>query len=232
MEIRDHYLGSRSRFSSASWVEEAKNISVAIIGLGGIGSHTALNIARLNPRSMSLVDPDFVDLSNMSGQLHPIRFIGHYKAHSANAVITQFSDYRNTYLFNSPASEDSIRKVTIVGVDSMKARKEIFEMWKNSNTTKGIYIDGRLSIDTLQIYTVRDTKEDIEAYEKTLFSDTEAQNVICSLKQTTYMASMIGSYITNVVVAYLDDLDKEREVPSFPFFIEYSSGEFKLKTEY
>lgn len=36
-----------ARFSGADWFSETENITVAIIGLGGIGSHAALSVASL-----------------------------------------------------------------------------------------------------------------------------------------------------------------------------------------
>lgn len=46
--------------------EEIGSVKVAIVGLGGIGSHIALNLAYLGVRDFVIVDPDIVEETNLN----------------------------------------------------------------------------------------------------------------------------------------------------------------------
>ena len=59
-----------------------------------------------------------------------------------------------------------------------------------------------------------------------LFSDEEATRTVCSFKQTSYVAQMIGGIITNIVINFWSNilLDEENNFPrSVPFILEYNS---------
>ncbi|NLB51672.1 MAG: tRNA threonylcarbamoyladenosine dehydratase [Syntrophomonadaceae bacterium] len=50
-------------------VNKIKNSSVAVIGLGGVGSHAVEALARSGIHHITIVDPDRVEMSNMNRQL-------------------------------------------------------------------------------------------------------------------------------------------------------------------
>ena len=127
----------------------------------------------------------------------------------------------NTYVSNLFWNTNINKVVFIGGFDNMKARKDFYELWKHSSSP--LLIDGRLSIDTLQVYVVQNKTECKKEYEKTLFDDSEADRTICNLKQTTFMASMIASFIINVITNYVANIDIEDDdlKNEIPFSIEY-----------
>ena len=85
-----------------------------------------------------------------------------------------------------------------------------------------MFIDGRLSAEMYQIICMESSEEEnMKRYEEQyLFSDAEAEEQICSYKQTTFMAMQIGGMIANVFVNKLCQvyMQSERYVP---FFMEY-----------
>ena len=68
-----------SRFSGAEWFDALQQVAVTIAGLGGIGSHTAFQIARTTPYAMYLYDDDIVEEGNMSGQMYGRDNVGGFK---------------------------------------------------------------------------------------------------------------------------------------------------------
>ena len=86
------------------------------------------------------------------------------------------------------------------------------------------------SFDTLQILTIVGTDTyNQDRYEKEfLFSDEEADETVCSLKQTTFMACMIASFIVNNVVNFCAN-EITPMIKQLPFFIEYDSNLMYLK---
>ena len=227
-----------SRFTGVDWAMGVSEKHVLIAGAGGIGSWTALLVARLGVKRLTLVDGDTVERHNLSGQFFGTENIGIPKV---SAVAEQIRRYSNNvgietkYCMidkNFPLS--GIPEVTICGFDNMVARKLMFELWKkkiaglHANERKNyIFIDGRLSIDTLQIFAFRgsDTYY-INWYERQfLFSDDEADATQCSAKQTSFMANMIASFICNIFVGFVYN-----KLPSgVPFMTEYNSDLFGFK---
>ena len=95
-----------------------------------------------------------------------------------------------------------------------------------------LFIDGRLAAEELQVYCVTgDSKWKIEEYKKSLFSDDEAEETVCSYKQTSYMANMIGSIITNALVNFVANEMLEFEGRELPLFTSYNgiTMQFKIR---
>ena len=92
-------------------------------------------------------------------------------------------------------------------------------------------IDGRLAVESLQVFCITgDNSEAICKYrDQYLFSDSEADATSCSYKQTTFMASMIGSIITNLFINFITN----SIVPSLrdlPFYTSYDADTMIFKT--
>lgn len=192
------------RFKSAGWFEEMTRKGICVIGCGGIGSHTILNLARLNPRWMFIADDDFVSYENMSGQAFMSKNIGEQKV---KALRNLARDYAVYYDLSTAARKTIPEDVSgydfvICAVDNMHTRRNVFENWCMLGKQNSVFIDGRLSAEELQIFRIKknDTYH-VDLYQNQyLFDDSEAEPTNCSYKQTTFCASMIGSLITNIVV--------------------------------
>ena len=64
-----------------------------------------------------------------------------------------------------------------------------------------------------------------------LFTDAEAEETVCSMKQTTYMACMIASIMTNLFVNFTANLLDPVIPYDLPFFTEYDAQNMIFKTE-
>ena len=123
----------------------------------------------------------------------------------------------------------------ICGFDNMEARKDFFTAWEERlpeiDSSKALFIDGRLSAEAFQVITIQgDDKDAIERYKKEfLFTDNEADATVCSYKQTTYMAAMIASIILNTLTNWV--ATQAGEFRPVPFFIEYDATIVDFKTE-
>lgn len=237
IEIDDY----TSRFSGANWYKEIQSRTIIIAGCGGIGSNTVFQIARMKPYDIIIYDNDTIETGNISGQLFKISQVGEYKVNAISSIIRDFSNYYSVRAFNELYSYNSdVSRIMICGFDNMKARKIFFNNWleyvrtiDEKDRKHCLFIDGRLSFDTIQVFAITgDDSFNIQRYSKDfLFSDKEADETICSLKQTTYLACMIASIITNNLVNFCANLAAGFNINSVPFLTEYDSNNMYLKTE-
>ena len=192
------------------------------------------------PANITLYDDDIVERVNMAGQLYSSNDIGQNKV---DAIASMISIYTSAKQVNAIASKftdnTEAGDIMICGFDNMAARKTFYNSWKRHLSTKTpetrakcLFLDGRLSIDTLQIFCIQgDDEVSMNRYEtEFLFSDFQAEHTVCSMKQTTYLACMIGSLMVNLFTNFI--VNSLNPVISYdlPFFTEYDSQNMLFKT--
>lgn len=227
------------RFSGASWFEEVQSKSVIIGGMGGISSWVAMILSRLRPQQIFAYDDDVVETVNLAGQFFMTDSVNTRKVDAIAKLAKSFSDYYAIMAIPDRFTKDTAGgNIMICGFDNMEARKIFFTVWKNhienlneSNRSHCLYIDGRLDMSSMQIFcmTGNDTYN-INRYEKEfLFTDAEADETVCSMKQTTYCASMIGSLVCNLYTNFCANL--VGGMYDLPFFTYYDANCMYFKTE-
>lgn len=219
------------RFKGASWFTDMQRVYVAVAGLGGIGSWASYLMARCNPYGMKIFDNDYVAMHNMGGQMFDIENIGESKAYCMQNKIRKFYSgmlyaYDSNFRVEQPGYD-----VVLSCVDSMRSRKDIFEMYHKVSKT-GMLIDGRLAAEQFQVLCVDFTDPySVERYQKEfLFDDREAEQTICSYKQTSYMSAMIASYMVNMAVNHISNMNPNTRRP-VPFYTEYDGISCVMRKE-
>lgn len=232
---------STSRFSGAEWYAEIMRSSIIVAGIGGIGSWTAFQLSRMSPARMCLYDDDIIEITNMSGQFFSRADVGKYKVNAIGNTISAYTSAQNIYCIPERYTENSeAGDIMICGFDNMRARSTFFDNWLNhvrnktpEERAKCLFIDGRLSIDTLQVLCITGNDDyNVNKYaNEYLFSDSNADATVCSMKQTTYLACMIGSFIVNLFTNFIaNSLDPI--IPyDLPFFTEYDAKNMIFKTK-
>lgn len=228
----------RVRFSEAPWfLNTPGELDCIIGGAGGIGSWLSLLLARVGIY-IYIYDFDNLETHNLGGQLLGKHYIGRTKMDALRNVIDNFSDSPYFEGFESHFNEESMSSVIMFSAfDNMAARKLMFSKWKkhceelfthgNSNEIKqansGIFIDGRLSAEQMQIFCVRFTdKKSIEEYESIhLFDDSEVEDLSCTFKQTSHAAAMIASHMVGFFTNHLTNIKAGEEDREVPFMWEY-----------
>lgn len=235
-----------SRFSSAIWYNKVQEQVITIAGLGGIGSYVYYLLTRMQPSFITIYDPDVVEGVNMSGQLYSKEDLGKYKTQAMLDMAHNYSNYYRTGAFAEPfTSTSSATSIMICGFDNMEARKTFFNSWRKyvelrpaSEHKHCLFIDGRLAAEEFQVFCIRgDDKYNINRYaNEFLFSDSEADETICSYKQTSFMANMIGSIIINLFVNFCANDLKDEEKPllerDLPFLTTYDASSMMFITNH
>lgn len=232
-----------SRFSGAIWYEEIQKQTVTLAGVGGIGSYVGFLLSRLKPNRLIIYDPDRVETVNMSGQLYGQTDVGRYKCAALADMVMNYANYCNIVALDQRFEDNSeATDIMICGFDNMAARRTFYEKWKqrvlsylagSDNRKKCLFIDGRLAAEEFQVLSIQgDDERAMAEYEnKWLFSDAEAEETICSYKQTTFMANMIASVMVNVFVNFIANQCGPIIDRDVPFFISYDASTMFTKVE-
>lgn len=228
-----------SRFSGAAWFEAMQNTKIIVAGCGGIGSWFTLLAARANPESIQLFDADNVESANLSGQLFGLEHVGMNKANALASIVQNYCNYNRVEVFNIfyTGRTRQVGPIMVCGFDNMAARKVYFNKWKEyaqSHTNERcLYIDGRLNAEQFQVFCITGDRPDLMAkYEEDwLFDDSEADGVLCSYKQTSYCAAMIGGMMNNLLVNFIFNGGNNILYPrDLPFLTVYEADQLFLRT--
>lgn len=230
-----------SRFSSAIWYENIQKKTIILAGVGGIGSYVGFLLARMKPASMFIYDNDIVEAVNMSGQLYGQSDLGRLKVSALAEMIRNYAGYSSIFAISERFTDESeASDIMICGFDNMAARKLFFNKWLSHVQSKPeeerkncLFIDGRLAAEEFQILCIKgDDEYNINRYNNEfLFSDAEADETICSYKQTTFCANMIASYMVNLFVNFCANQCEPLIDRDLPFLTTYNAETMYLKTE-
>lgn len=210
------------RFQGAEWFDPDKQETVVVGGAGGIGSWCSLFLARANFKVI-LIDFDIFEEHNLGGQFVELSGINQHKVSAIQDAISKFTTNRIS-TFTERIDESSMtHKYMFGGFDNMTARKDMFNIWKRSweSYNSPLLIDGRLNLETFQIFCV--TPNTADKYEKEyLFGEGEALEAICSMKQTSHAAAMIGAHMVGFFTNHICNVKLQNKVREIPFMYEYA----------
>lgn len=91
-----------------SLYEQFSNATVAICGLGGLGSHIAIALARAGVGKLILIDFDQVDMTNLHRQCYEVNQIGCNKTEALLENILEVAPYIDIEAINEKITEDNI----------------------------------------------------------------------------------------------------------------------------
>lgn len=173
--------------------------SFQILGCGGIGSYTAINLAKMGGVNFNLYDNDIVEAVNVGVSAFGLSDISYYKVGALSAAMQNINRDAKVETFHnsfdvkeySPLGNDII----LLSFDSMAARKNAVEIVV-ANGIKAL-IDSRMGAETFVMYTFLNPT--IEDYERYWHSDEEGDDEPCNARATSYCSSMAGAFAANVV---------------------------------
>ena len=125
--IERHGADLHNRFASAT---------VAICGLGGLGSNVAIALARAGIGKLLLIDFDSVEISNLHRQQYKANQIGRYKVDALADYLSEISPYTEVETVTSKISEANF-------VDLLKDADIICEAFDDAES-KAMLVNGVL----------------------------------------------------------------------------------------
>jgi len=181
---------------------------ILIIGAGGIGSTTAMVLAKMGCNNMTVIDYDKVEEHNINSQLYGPDDRGFFKVNALKKNVELLSGVDINV--STDKITDSIPKgfrIVILAVDSVDSRKDIV---RAVGKDFELLIDGRMGGEVVDLYTF--TPYTIDDFEKTLPTEEEITYEICTGKAIAYNTFTIGSWIGNIVKRFTKGEKIERNI--------------------
>lgn len=206
---------SYGRFKNLPWFDRISESKVFVGGAGGIGSHVIFQLARTGTDVVA-VDMDTVEEHNIAGQLYGKGHIGKSKVQAMTEVIDYLCGENNYTPLHTEITEEGgqwqsiVRRcdAVVVGFDNLKARRLIYEDWKDNGKDNSIFIDGRLSAESFTVYvlTKQSIEDDLLAYEQTYFDESERVELPCTMKATTHCGAGIAWWIVTQIANHMNNM--------------------------
>lgn len=171
-----------------------------LIGAGGIGSVVGLVLAKMGVRDLTVYDPDVIEDHNLPNQTYRIGDVGKPKVEALAAICQDFAgvDIKPCHQeFPVPSMPEGI---VISGVDSMEARRGIWDQAIRLNPRVQVYIEARMGAQEGRIYTVSPLDSQ---YESSLYSDEEASELPCTARATGYNAFYLAGLVASQVQKFV-----------------------------
>ena len=166
---------------------------VLIMGLGGLGSPVAMYLASAGVGTLTLVDFDQVELTNLQRQIiHSTSTIGQAKVESASKTIHQLNPDTQVHTINQQLSQAALEKmlcdvdVLVDATDNFETRFMINRACFNTSTPlvsgAAIRMEGQVSVFNFK-------EADAPCY-RCLYDEAGEENTTCS--ENGVMAPMVG----------------------------------------
>ena len=90
--------------------------SVAVCGLGGLGSNVAISLARAGLGTLLLIDFDRVDVSNLHRQQYRVSQLGMYKTEAMKQILSEISPYCKVITRTVKMTEENLSLIADCGI--------------------------------------------------------------------------------------------------------------------
>lgn len=201
---------------------------IHIIGCGAIGSNVALQLAKLGCNKLFLWDFDTVDEHNITNQVYDETDLGQMKTEALKKHLINNNKDIKVYSFKK-YTDQLLQGYIFVCVDSIELRKHIYECNQYNEQIK-LVIDGRIGLDTGQVYAVDWSKEeDIKnLIELSDFKSNEIDVPVSACGTTLSVSPTVLITISNMISVFIN-FKNEQKIPKI---ININAFKFKTNTIY
>lgn len=184
--------------------------SALIIGAGSTGSNVAMLLARTGIGSIAIIDGDNLEPWNISGGIFDCSMMGSPKVDSVASIVKKATGVEITTMNRmfDGSNVDGQYDFVVIGVDSLEARKDIWDM--RGNIARKAWIDGRMGGHSCETYAfmVDGDQRYLSMYAESVTG--ESTELPCGTEATSYVLCGLSAQIGRVVSAVCNEED-------FPF---------------
>jgi len=193
------------RHSEIINLEKLRKGKVGLIGVGSVGSFTALTLGKMGVGEIVAYDEDGVSIHNLPAQFFTDHDIGQFKVDALEDILEDFASDVKYKGYNKFYTGQKLQETTIVSTDNMASRKLVWEQFLKQDQARYL-IEARMGAEMCKIYTIRDkTKKTQAFYSKTLHSDDKSYKLPCTARTIIYNVLMVSSLITRAYKAIIND---------------------------
>lgn len=216
------------RSKGLNWFNAIYKKDVIIIGVGGIGSHLAVQLSRTGAR-LSLYDHDRFESHN-GGQVMLRNQVDMLKTQAVKQFISLYSPDCEVECFGKYTASSETGSVVMCGPDNIATRGLAFKKWADlvrsaplQERRKYFFQDGRLLAEQFRIFSIcGDDNRAMERYEREfLIEPDENQKPGCTTSQTTHCADKIASTMIGYYTNWLSNLNRGAKICVVPFSCEH-----------
>jgi len=192
------------------------NEHIEIIGAGGVGSFTAVALAKLGIENIRVWDADTVEPHNLPNQFHLVKALGCSKVSSVKTLCKELAGVEievvNSFWDVEYASE--LHGIVVSAIDHIRKNDEHKtagreELWNTlkTNVAVDLFIDARIGGETIRTLSIRPVN-DVEYwswYENQLFADGEEARLPCTARAVVDVGFFVSAIITNIIRKFLKD---------------------------
>lgn len=113
---REEWLGTLELRHGKELQELFSAASVAVCGLGGLGSNVATALARAGVGRLHLIDFDRVDISNLNRQQYKVSQLGMYKTEAMKCNIAEIAPYCTVTADTVRLTEENLPLIADCGI--------------------------------------------------------------------------------------------------------------------
>lgn len=153
-------------------------------------------LTKLGVNTIELFDMDTVEAHNIPNQLYGIDDGDVFKVKACEQHLNDLgSRVSNIFTNVTEITKDNINSfgwgdTVFCLVDSMKARKELFEAMLETDRSK-LWIETRMGLTGYRIYMVHlENQNEVDKYKETLYSDEDAEVSACGASQSVVTTAM------------------------------------------
>ncbi len=197
--INIKHMSERHKRQSDIIKSEDLSRPIHVIGCGGIGSWSALLLAKMGCQDITIYDFDNVEEHNVASQFYKQFQVGIKKTtalkqnvHEQTGVELKIGNVEEEHLIRD--------NIVIIAVDKMSEREKFAIDFRYSDN---IIIDGRMGGLQAEIYCCSSL-----TYGDTIVDEDEVQQERCTEKSISFNCALIGSLIANAVRVAVKDADK------------------------
>lgn len=156
------------------------NRRVDVVGCGATGSRIALSLAKLGIENIHLWDDDVVEEHNIPNQVFDLGDVGKFKVVALAEKIRSATGTAVVVHQERVDGTQLLGEIVFLLVDSMESRKAIWEGTLKYKLATTFLVETRMGADEGRVYTLSPNRlEHVNAWEKTLYSDGEAEVSAC-----------------------------------------------------
>lgn len=176
-----------------------RKAKIKVIGAGSLGSFACWFLVKMGFEGIEVYDHDTVESHNQYNQIYRQEDVGKPKVVALPEIVNQLTGGKIETHMAKAGKETPFEGIVITMVDSMAARKEIFEAVKYNPKVK-LFIDARSGAPDGTIYAINPADPDgVTQYEETLYLDEEAENIACSDQTTLPLVWIIDATVAQMV---------------------------------